>query len=657
MRRRRFTAGRAFALLIVGVAVGAGLFLARQLDPIGIERQVRQALASVFQSPFELKAVVPRLGKGVELLELKVLYPDGTVAIEADRILLEVDHQRLLRGEIEIPRVEISGLSLTLRAPSSDRPPGLPDVFRTPETAASARTPARLPEVSLPRGGRNRIRVDRLPFLEAGGSIEVALEYLEGMHDGGTYRIESAFHGGALGRAEATVTYDPLHSLVAGRLKAPQVAWTPELVARLGPDLRKRLAAIEFGGRADLQLEAHVNLSDRKVDYLYAYARLDGVAGRFGNLHTGDPAGFPFGFRDGGGVVVLDGARLKIHDLEGVFVASDGREGRIAATIDVPLARGARDLDVRLTGHDVSATTHDLRLLLSPDAVHTVVDKYEPAGRFDLDLRIARRLGLPDAVRATLRLTDGKFSYAGALDSATGRRYGFRYPLEGCAGTIRFEGGVRTARGIARVVELPAIAGLHRLRAPPPGAPPRVAVTAHGRIITYLQHADEPEDVDVEITVTDLPIDGELAAAFAATREGTPYRAFDLAGHASRVRIQVRREAFGADEALADYDVELKDCSLAYLAFPIHLEGVHGTILSRAVAPTVRGGASGRVMELVKLEGRARDGGAVSASGTVDQMGSGAQRLDVAGLDHLEPPGGDLPLRAFQPSAQGGWPV
>jgi len=626
--RRRFTVGRAFALLIMGVAVGVGIFLAKQLDPTGIELRVREALADFLQHPFELKAVVPRLGRGVELLGLEVHYADGGTAIHVERVLLEVDHERLLEGDVHIPRIELSGLTLMLRAPGPDHTPGLPDVFREPRTAAGAPLPAKLPEITVARGGRNRVLLGGLPFLDAGERVEIRVEYAEGQHDGPTYRVEAALAAESLGRAEATVTYEPLRGIFAARLVAPQISWNEALFDRLSPEIRSELAALRTSGRAEAIVEAHAGIADRRIDYLYAHARLDGVEGRFGNLYAADPAGFPFAFRGGRGMAVLDGGRLKLHDLVGTYVSRDGREGRVSVSFDAPLASAAEDLDLHLSGEGIHATTGELRLLLPPPAVATVVDKYEPGGTVEFDVRVRRRPGLPESVAATLVLREGRFEYAGRLDPSTGRRHGFRYPLEEVSGRIVVEGGVRTEHGVARIVTLDNVRGTRRRSSPGPGAPANVRVTAEGRIVTYTERPGAPEDVEVSIVAEDLPIDDDLAAAFRSTKEGVPYRAFDLQGRAKRVHVRLHASAFDDPETHADYTVTLADCAISYPAFPLHIEGLSGTIVSRSVLSGAEGGP-GRAMQLVGLVGHARDGGLVTAEGTVRQAAGGSDQLDV----------------------------
>ncbi|MGQ0614193.1 MAG: hypothetical protein ACT4PV_10695 [Planctomycetaceae bacterium] len=626
MTRRRLTFGRVFALLILGVAAGAGLFLAHRLDPTEIDREVRAALARILNGPFELKAVVPRLGKGVELQGLRLLYPDGTPAATIERALLYVDHQRLLQGHLEIPHVELAGVTIRLKTP--DQAGGVRGVF-TEEADRPSGPRARFPHVTVLPGTGNRVQFVRRGVLRETDTVDLGVAFLEARYDGGLYRVEAELGSEVLGPVLVTASYDPEAARIAGRAQAARVRWDEDAAERLGPFWGSPLPPIRLGGSADVVVEAHVELRPFRLSYLYGRADLSGLAGRFGNLQSGRPEGYPFGFRDGRGMVVLDGGRLKLIGLKGSYVSPSGRTGQVGASFDAILDRAGTDLDLHLFGANLHATTADLRLLLASKTVESIVDKYEPAGTFDLDLSISRRLGLPENVHAVLELDGGHFNYAGPLDDATGRRYGFRYPLEECRGRIELRSGVRTPRGLARVVDLVRIDASRPVRAPRPGAPDRVRVAGRGRVVAYLQAPGEPEDADVRIRVLALPVDADLNEAFASAREGIPYRGFTLDGSAEYVNVHVKQDAFGLVVALADYEVFLRDCTLAYHAFPLHVDGLTGLVVSRALPPKSAGGKSRREMELVRLEGTARDGGRVVAAGWVLEDEAGKDDLNV----------------------------
>jgi len=626
LTRRRLTFGRVFALLILGVAAGAGLFLARRLDPIEIDREVRAALAQILRGPFELRAVVPRLGRGVELQGLRLLYPDGTPAATIERALLYVDHQRLLQGHVEIPHVELAGVIIRLKTP--DQAGGVPGMF-TEEADRPSGPQARFPHVTVLPGTGNRVQFVRRGVLKEGDSVDLDVAFLEARYDGGLYRVEAELGSEVLGPVMVTASYDPEASRIAGRAQAARVRWSEDAVERLGPVWGDRLPPIRIGGSADLVLEAHVDLQPFRLSYLYARGDLSGLAGRFGNLNSGQPEGYPFGFRDGRGMVVLDGGRLKLIGLKGTYVSPDGRAGQVGASFDAVLDRAGTDLDLHVFGQGLHAKTEDLRLLLAPETVRSIVDKYEPGGTFGLDLTISRRLGLAENVYATLDLSGGTFNYAGPLDRATGRRFGFRYPLEECRGRIELLSGVPTRHGLARVLNLVRIEASRPIRAPRPGTPDKVRVGGRGQVVAYLQSPGEPEDADVLIRILDLPVDEELTEAFESTREGVPYHSFALSGSAEYVNVRVRQEAFGLGGALADYEVFLRGCTLAYQAFPLHIDELSGLVVSRALAPKTAGAESRREMELVRLEGAARDGGRVVAMGWVLEDEEGKDDLNV----------------------------
>jgi hypothetical protein len=309
-------------------------------------------------------------------------------------------------------------------------------------------------------------------------------------------------------------------------------------------------------------------------------------------------------------------------------VSPAGAHGRLEASTAIALDQGGMHLDLALKGEGLEGSTEDLRHLLPSDIVESIIEKFLPAGTFDFDLTVKQRPGVPEKVVAWLGMRDGQFNYAGQLDALTGKRFGFSYPVERCEGSFRIETHVPTGHGLADVIQIERLKGSNQISRPQPGGPEDVAVEAHGKVVTYLDHGkEEPEDVDISIEVRDLPIDAKLARAFASTPSGMPYRQFDLSGRAPKVSIRIERDAFREPEARASYDVTLEECRLAYEGFPFPIEKVRGQITSQDIPPDAEGRAWRSLR--IDLSGVAPQGGTFEGRGEVRQDEEGSQFLDL----------------------------
>ncbi|MFQ5845426.1 MAG: hypothetical protein ACE5JG_10620, partial [Planctomycetota bacterium] len=232
MRRHHLIIGRALVLIIVGAGIGLALYLAHHLSPRTLERQVREALAEVFRAEFDMAPVVLDLNFGIELRDLKVYYDRAEPAIEVDRILLFIDKEELIRGEVKIPQATASGVVVRLRAdPALGGMPGLPGIFRRREGPMPR---SRLPLIRI-RGGGSRIEIDRAPFLPSRTPLTLQVGSLEGEPDGRLYRLHAELEEERLGRFALRVSYDPdAEELAVGT--EPLALELPAVLALAGVD-------------------------------------------------------------------------------------------------------------------------------------------------------------------------------------------------------------------------------------------------------------------------------------------------------------------------------------------------------------------------------------------------------------------------------------
>ncbi|MFI5401703.1 MAG: hypothetical protein ACHQ1G_02125, partial [Planctomycetota bacterium] len=582
MARRRFTLGRAVALLILGVGLGVTIFVAERLRPDALKLQVAAALKELLATKPDFDDVVVGLDTGVEVTGLKVYYPGQprVTAAEIRKVVLTVDHADLLAGRVTIQRVDVFGMTLRLKAGDDEHgTPAMPGVFAQPSGGA-VQLPDRLPEISIHEG-----RVEILGSkLLAKDAPPLALDILsaDAHAEGQVYRFVGKFSAAHVRGVDLTLQFDRQAQRVIVDLRAEGLTWAREDVYLLAESLRRKLPPVECGGEADVEAEG-VLAVPRDVRSYAVTATLKDIHGVFGNVHTSERVGLPFGVQHGEGQLSYRDGRVQLDRFGATYVSPSGAHGRIEAALALALDRAGPHLDLTLRGRGLEGTTEDLRHLLPPDIVESIVEKFLPAGTFDFDLNVSQRPTAPEKVVASLSMRDGRFDYAGQLDKMTGKRFGFRYPVERCLGRFRIETHVATARGLADVIDIEELKGFNQLQ-PQSGGPAEVAVEARGHVVTY-DGPEEREDLDIAIHVRDLPIDGKLARAFASTPGGMPYKRFDLSGWAPSVSIRIQRDGFREPEARAAYDLTLKDCRLAYDGFPFPIQKVEGRIVSQDLPP------------------------------------------------------------------------
>jgi len=632
MPRRRFTLGRAVALLILGVGLGVTIFIAERLRPDTLKVQVAAALNELLAAKHSFDDVFVGLDTGIEVTGLKIEYPakrgeKPVTAAEIERLVLTVDHGDLLAGRVTIRQIDLYGMLLRLKA--GEGTPNMPGIFAGAADADTFELPERLPEIHIHEGGHgSRIEIlDATPLAKGQPPIVLAIQRAEAHADGQIYRVVGKFSGTRVAGVDLTLQFDKSQGRVVVNVRATGVKWERDDVQRLSERVRRGLPPVEFGGEADVEADAVIGLP-LELRSLTASAELRNIHGVFGNIHTYERVGLPFGIQDGKGTLVYRDGRLRLDGFEATYVSPSGTHGRIEASTALAFDRAGLHLDLWVRGKGVEGSTEDLRHLLPREIVDSIVEKFLPAGTFDFDLSVSQRPGTEEKVIASLEMRDGQFNYAGQLDKLTGKRFGFRYPVERCSGRFRMETHVPTPRGLADVIEIDGLKGYNQVSRPKVGGPEDVAVEAHGRVVAYAgPPGEEPEDVDISIDVRDLPIDAKLARAFASTPGGMPYKQFELSGSAPKVSIRIERDGFREPEARASYDVTIEDCRLAYEGFPFPIEKVSGRIISKDLPgdPEHRG----RLLRIEGLTGRAPAGGTFEAHGQVRQDDAGTQLLDL----------------------------
>lgn len=641
MPRPRFTVGRAFALLILGIAIGVALYVSRHLRPESIKEQFVAELERICANRVEAEDIRLALDTGVEVVGLKIYYPgDRVPAIEAERVALMVDHKELLGGKINVRQIDVYGLVVRLRYEDADGlVPGLPGVFRDTDSAQhAADLPEEFPLIRvLPGESGSRLELLNPRTLRPGVPIRLDCVHAEARPDATHYRLTARLTGGdRLDNMTLNLALDPAARTVDLDTEVHNLTWEREDVEYLSDWARKQLPPVEFGGAADVTASAKIRLDTFTPTEFDGRAELRDLVGVFGNVHTFERKGLPFALRDGNGLLRFNNGRFLLTNslgdgpFEATYVSPSGVTGALRVGMMLDLARAGPHLDLSLEARALRTSTEDLRNLLPPDIVDNIVEQFLPAGTFDFDVTITQRPAMPEKVVAKLKFWNGEIDYAGRLDELTGKRFGFHYPLDRCSGTLRIETNVPTARGFADIITVEGIRGYSRIDRSREGDPENVEVEAEGRVVAYGQSDVDGiyrEDVDLAIHVRDLPIDAKLAAAFASTPAGVPYKDFDLTGWAHTVDIRVRRDGFKENEPLSTYRVRLKDCALAYKDFPLAVEGIHGELLSRDL-PVATLGVPARVLTFKNLEGRTRSGGAIACRGEVTQSDDGIKDID-----------------------------
>jgi hypothetical protein len=621
LARPRFLFGRVLALLLVGIAIGAVLFLKRHLNPTAIEAQVREALDERIALRWELDEVILDLGTGVEIRGLRVFYPDGARALDLERVVVTVDQQRLLRGEVSVRQVDFYAPQLLLRPEIPGNPPSLPGLLK-PTPTAGRKQEDPIPAIRVLEGSRRAtVTLEAAPLLDASCRPQFEIVSAEGRSDGPLYTADLEVRAEGFGTTRVGLRRDGRSGIVEARCDVTGVEWRREDLRRLAPGIRDAFERVALAGRASLSAQS--SLGPAGLASFSAEARVEGLEADFGGFSDASPAR-PFRIENGACTVEADLREVKVRGFRGDFVPRSGRRGRIEAEVRKDIATPSAGLDIRILTRDIHVSLEDARLLVPPELIEDVIERYRPEGLFDIDLSITQRTGLAEKLIFDLLVREGRIDFAGDFDAEQGRRLGFDYPIDQVTGRVLGESNRPTPHGPVDSVVLRRVKGSREGRR---GG--RMTAEGSGRILTWKDPArNGAQDASIDIVARDVPIDETLEAGFRATAKGLPYRKFDLRGLAERVEIRIRRDGLGDDVTRSTYEATVRDCSLAYRPFPLHADEVAGRILVRERPP--EGDLPERTeMSFLGFRGRARDGGEIAGGGTILQVEGRPNSVDL----------------------------
>ncbi|NJN14342.1 MAG: hypothetical protein HC813_01455 [Planctomycetes bacterium] len=492
MPRRTVTLARAFALLLAGIGIGASIFLAKRLRPEALKAEVERAIRELVAGSFDVREVILDLDRGVELVQVTLRYPDGRPALEAERVSIAVDQRQLLAGEVEIRQIDLRGAKLWIRGHDGTAWRNPLEGILQPREDTPLPKDFRLPVIRVrPGSGPSTLELEGSGALDRKTPLRCTIVRLDAYPDGADYRLLAEFKADRIDRARLEASVRPREGTAEGSLRIDAFRFERSDRDLLAPEVRASLPPVELGGTAQIEMKASARLAPFALTDTRLFAALSQLDGAFGNLHTGETEGLPFGLAEGTATLSYRDGHLTLPDLRAEFVSPEGVRGAIGVAIEMDFARPGSEVDFTLRGRGVRASTEDLHLLLEPGIVESIVEPYRPAGTFDFEITVSRRLGLPEKVTADLRLREGAFNYAGKLDELTGRRFGFHYPLERCSGHILIETNVPTPRGLAQITQIRDIQGYNRISRPRPGGAKEVRIEAEGRTIAYETPGEE----------------------------------------------------------------------------------------------------------------------------------------------------------------------
>jgi hypothetical protein len=669
MKFQFVTFGRGIVLFVLGVAIGTGLFLNSWFSGATLRQQVYDAVKDRIRAPFDLarEQIDIDLEHGLVIRDFRVRYPDGFGdpgdAMAAERIVITVQHDALLSGIVQIRQIDVYGLTLTLRRdPKKDGLPGLPGILRQPsEESGGPAPPAPLIRIHPGQHGswlvleddgppNQTLRYPRLLVKEK--PIRLNCTRAEIRPDEEGRHLLASFKGGRL--SEGTIAVDQLYGqnrlLVDVSLEGLRLE--REDFANLSPSLREALPPLVARGRADITSHAEFQIDPGELRKMDVDAKVYDLSGSFGNLFTGEEHEYPFQFRRGEATIKVIDTELKMHDFRAEFVSPAGDVGTLSAeaTLDWELGPSLPYLDVRIAGREMRGGEFDLRRILQTEVVDTVVDPFRVSGLFDFDLRIGKLPGMAEKVTMDIAYSDGAATFAGHLDPATRRRFGFDYPLERGHGRARFESNLRNSHGLYDEFHMIDLRGYRPIPDAPEAGPQEVEVAVHGLLVFYGVPENEPvTHAEVHIRVADLPIDDNLDQAFRKSGLAIPYHGLNMQGWVRDVAVDVVMNGWVDDRPYATYTIDLADCSVEYTPFPLPVHGIAGRIVKYDRYP---GEGDAEVLELCGLHGVAAGGGNIWSNGVIKYPPLKAEEWDIrVSTDDL--PIGAAVRRAIRDSAVG----
>lgn len=670
MRLQFVTFGRGIVLFVLGVAIGTGLFLNSWFSGATLRQQVYDAIAARIQAPFDLNMdqIEIDIEHGLVIRDLRVPYPAGMGepgdAIRAEKIVITVEHEALLSGIVLITQVDVHGLTVTLRRdPAKDGLPGLPGILRPsgPDTGEKGPPPPVVRVYPGEHGSWLRLEDDGPPnqilryprLLRKGRPVELRCVRADIRPDEEGRHLVASFEGARLRQGTISVDHLPAQNRIAVDAELEGVSLEEEDFAALAPEFRDALPPVLARGRADVIAHTEFEITPGKLRRMEMTAKVYDLAGSFGNVFTGEEHDMPFRFRNGEATIHVLDTRLEIDDFHAEYVSPAGAVGTVAAetVLDWELGPTLPMLDVRMHARDLQGAEFDLRRMLQPEVVESLVDPFRVAGVFDLDLRVTMLPGMPEKLTLDIDYSKGTATFAGHLDPVSRRRFGFDYPLERGHGRARFESNLANSHGLYDEFRMIDIRGYRAIRDAPETGPKQVEVAVDGLLTFYSVPLEKPAThASVRVHVADLPIDERLDRAFRQSGLEIPYRGLNLEGWVRDVTIDIVMNGWVDEHPYATYTIDLADCSIRYEPFPLPIRGIHGRIVKHDRYP---GAGDAEVLELRGLHGHADGGGNIWSNGVIRYPPLGKEEWDVRVTTN------DLPLgprvrQALKESAVGG---
>ncbi|MEM8884770.1 MAG: AsmA-like C-terminal region-containing protein [Planctomycetota bacterium] len=639
------TFGRGIVLVILGMAIGTGLFLQSWLSSDTLTAQVARALRDRFAAPFNLHPdqIELDLESGLIIRNLAIPYPDEreTNAIVAERIEITVDHEALMGGIVHIRQVDVHGLTLTLRRdPARDGLPGLPGILRPPPPASGEEgPPPPLFRVHPGIGGswlvlreekEDAARTGPYPrLLRSDRPLLLNCVRAEVRPTEGGRHITAAFRGDQLTQGTLNLELFPYENRVVLDVEMEQLTLKREDFNELSDELRSILPPIIAEGRTDVEAHAEIQLNPGKIRDLSVTAAVSELNGSFGNMFTGESHDYPFRFADGSATVEVRGSQLRVDDFKAKYLSPAGDVGQFRGKVflDWELGPAAPLLDVELEARNMRGAEFDLRRMLQRDVVENLVDPFRVAGLFDLDIKVQKIPARLPKMWLDIHYREGTATFAGHLDPETRRRFGFDYPLERGEGYAHYESNLINSHGAYDIFVMEDVRGFRTIQDPAPGGPEEVEVRVDGELIFYGEPIEDPiRHAVVRVRVDDLPIDGKLEESFRKSGLDLPYRGLNLEGWVDQIAIDIVLDGWADDRPYASYAIDLRDCSIAYENFPLEVRNIAGRIRKHDRDPR---GRDAEVIEFENLRGDAVGGGTIRAGGRVLMPTLGAEEWKV----------------------------
>jgi len=671
MRLRSITFGRGIVLLILGIAVGTGLFLQSRLSPETLRDQVEAALEKMFDAPFELDEdqVEIQLKHGLVIHNLVIPYPypypgDGSGgragdAIRAEKIDILIDQTKLLAGEVVVSRVHIHGLTLRLRRdPTHGGVPSLPGILRPPDGDGEGEGPPPPAIVVSPGENGSWLILEDLGPTGAGDTFPqilnaarpLMLRCVDAKFDPDEQSITAQFEGGRLGFGEVTLSRPPDGGDITIDVELTDLSLERDDFAALAEELRGHMPPVRASGHADLEAHARFSADGQELREVTVDGRIHDVEGGFGNLFTGERHDYPFEFRNGHAAIKVRWPKMEIENFAAEYVSPSGRIGSIGANLMLDASYGWEFPRVafKLHAENMEAVEFDMRRMLKPLLIEQVIDPFRTEGTFDIDVSVQKLPSLPENYSLEIRFRDATASFAGHLDKETRRRLGFEYPLSRGTGIVRYESNLVNSHGLYDRFELVNTRGYRPIVGARPGDPQEVEVKVRAEATFYTVPVGNPAThATVDIEVANLPIDARLDEAFKRAGIPVPYTDFNLTGWIRRLAIHIESDGWGENTPIATYTADLDGCTALFDPFPLGVSELTGRVVMYDRDPA---GSEDSVVDLCGLFGNIVGGGHVGASGRIHIAPDGSRKRAVQIYTDDLPLGPAL-VNAFENSA------